>query len=36
MRVQARDPIASEFVNGQSIHVDGGILATIGKPINEQ
>ena len=26
---------ASEFVNGQIIYVDGGILATIGKPINE-
>lgn len=26
---------ASNFVNGQIIYVDGGILATIGKPINE-
>ncbi|MBT8068506.1 MAG: gluconate 5-dehydrogenase [Gammaproteobacteria bacterium] len=26
---------ASEFVNGQIIYVDGGILATIGKPGNE-
>ena len=26
---------ASDFVNGQIIYVDGGILATIGKPINE-
>lgn len=27
---------ASDFVNGQVIYVDGGILATIGKPANEQ
>lgn len=27
---------ASNFVNGQIIYVDGGILATIGKPLNEQ
>lgn len=26
---------ASDFVNGQVVYVDGGILATIGKPINE-
>ena len=26
---------ASDFVNGQIIYVDGGILATIGKPLNE-
>ncbi len=26
---------ASDFVNGQIIYVDGGILATIGKPYNE-
>jgi gluconate 5-dehydrogenase len=26
---------ASNFVNGQVIYVDGGILATIGKPSNE-
>lgn len=26
---------ASRFVNGQIIYVDGGILATIGKPMNE-
>ena len=26
---------ASDFVNGQVIYVDGGILATIGKPANE-
>jgi gluconate 5-dehydrogenase len=26
---------ASKFVNGQIIYVDGGILATIGKPSNE-
>jgi len=26
---------ASKFVNGQVIYVDGGILATIGKPLNE-
>lgn len=26
---------ASNFVNGQVIYVDGGILATIGKPLNE-
>jgi len=26
---------ASKFVNGQIIYVDGGILATIGKPTNE-
>ena len=26
---------ASDFVNGQILYVDGGILATIGKPINE-
>ncbi|HRI79820.1 MAG TPA: gluconate 5-dehydrogenase [Cyclobacteriaceae bacterium] len=26
---------ASDFVNGQIIFVDGGLLATIGKPINE-
>lgn len=28
-------PSASDFVNGQIIYVDGGILATIGKPVNE-
>ena len=27
---------ASNFVNGQIIYVDGGILATIGKPSNEK
>jgi gluconate 5-dehydrogenase len=27
---------ASDFVNGQIIYVDGGILATIGKPSNER
>ena len=27
---------ASDFVNGQVIYVDGGILATIGKPYNEE
>lgn len=27
---------ASNFVNGQIVYVDGGILATIGKPINEK
>ena len=27
---------ASDFVNGQVIYVDGGILATIGKPMNEK
>jgi gluconate 5-dehydrogenase len=27
---------ASDFVNGQVIYVDGGILATIGKPNNEE
>lgn len=27
---------ASDFINGQIIYVDGGILATIGKPANEQ
>ena len=26
---------ASDFINGQIIYVDGGILATIGKPMNE-
>lgn len=26
---------ASDFVNGHIVYVDGGILATIGKPINE-
>ena len=26
---------ASKFVNGQIVYVDGGILATIGKPANE-
>ena len=26
---------ASDFVNGQVLYVDGGILATIGKPSNE-
>ena len=26
---------ASNFVNGQIVYVDGGILATIGKPSNE-
>lgn len=26
---------ASSFINGQIIFVDGGILATIGKPVNE-
>lgn len=27
---------ASDFVNGQIVYVDGGILATIGKPSNEE
>jgi gluconate 5-dehydrogenase len=27
---------ASDFVNGQILYVDGGLLATIGKPANEQ
>ncbi len=27
---------ASKFINGQIIYVDGGILATIGKPANEE
>lgn len=27
---------ASDFVNGQILYVDGGLLATIGKPSNEQ
>lgn len=27
---------ASKFVNGQVVYVDGGILATIGKPANEE
>lgn len=27
---------ASDFINGQIIYVDGGILATIGKPYNEE
>jgi gluconate 5-dehydrogenase len=27
---------ASNFVNGQIVYVDGGILATIGKPANER
>ncbi len=27
---------ASDFVNGQILYVDGGILATIGKPANEK
>jgi len=27
---------SSDFVNGHVLYVDGGILATIGKPINEQ
>lgn len=27
---------ASDFINGQIIYVDGGILATIGKPNNEE
>lgn len=27
---------ASDFVNGQILYVDGGILATIGKPSNEE
>ncbi|MCX2678407.1 gluconate 5-dehydrogenase [Galbibacter sp. EGI 63066] len=27
---------ASDFINGQVVYVDGGILATIGKPINEK
>lgn len=27
---------ASDFVNGQIVYVDGGILATIGKPMNEK
>ena len=27
---------ASDFVNGQVVYVDGGILATIGKPANEE
>lgn len=26
---------ASDFVNGQILYVDGGILATIGRPMNE-
>jgi len=26
---------ASDFVNGHVLYVDGGILATIGKPSNE-
>jgi gluconate 5-dehydrogenase len=26
---------ASDFISGQIIYVDGGILATIGKPSNE-
>ncbi|MCK5279214.1 MAG: SDR family oxidoreductase, partial [Cyclobacteriaceae bacterium] len=26
---------ASDFVNGHILYVDGGILATIGKPANE-
>ena len=26
---------ASDFINGQVIYVDGGILATIGRPANE-
>ena len=26
---------ASDFITGQVIYVDGGILATIGKPVNE-
>jgi len=26
---------ASDFVNGHILYVDGGILATIGKPSNE-
>ena len=27
---------ASDFVNGHVVYVDGGILATIGKPSNEE
>jgi gluconate 5-dehydrogenase len=27
---------ASDFVNGQILYIDGGLLATIGKPANEQ
>ena len=27
---------ASDFVNGHILYVDGGILATIGKPSNEE
>jgi len=27
---------ASDFVNGHILYVDGGILATIGKPSNEK
>jgi len=27
---------AADFINGQIIYVDGGILATIGKPVNEK
>ena len=27
---------ASDFVNGHVVYVDGGILATIGKPSNEK
>jgi len=27
---------ASDFVNGHIVYVDGGILATIGKPANEE
>lgn len=26
---------ASDFINGHIIYVDGGLLATIGKPLNE-
>lgn len=27
---------ASDFVNGQIVYVDGGILTTIGRPSNEK
>ena len=27
---------ASDFVNGHILYVDGGMLATIGKPVNEE
>ncbi|MDZ7695337.1 MAG: SDR family oxidoreductase [Balneolaceae bacterium] len=28
-------PLASDFINGHILYVDGGILATIGKPVDE-